>query len=123
MKLPLEYRWLKANGFSGFEPWNLLDESDGDGLRNEYQKETGNDFYPIARRYDCDDVAGFEVVEGNVKSNVINVHLTWSGSRESDGYPRMTKFNTMFDWLKEQVIDDTIDWMSEEELDDLLNDA
>jgi hypothetical protein len=47
MKLPLEYRWLKAHSFDGFTPWYLIDPNDSEGLRKEYQLETGNDIMTI----------------------------------------------------------------------------
>ncbi|MEW8274761.1 MAG: hypothetical protein AB2733_11855 [Candidatus Thiodiazotropha taylori] len=119
MDLPLEYRWLVANGFKGFVPWHLADESQIEALRSEYQKETGEDFYPFAQRQDCDDVAGFKVENGVVQPNVVYVHLTWSGRNENNGYPTRTEFSDMFGWVKEVVIEDTVDWMSEEDLKEI----
>jgi hypothetical protein len=119
MKLPLEYRWLKANGFKGFVPWQIIDEAQIAALRSEYRKETGKDFYPFAQRQDCDDVAGFKIENGMIESTVVFVHLTWSGKNENNGYPSHTEFSDMFGWLKEVVIADTEDWMSEEDLEDL----
>lgn len=119
MKLPLEFRWLKANGFKGFVPWCLLDQPGHEGLRKEYQLETGEDFYPIARRQDCDDVAGFEVVNGEILSKVINTHLTWSGKYELEGYPIREEYKDMFEWLMHDVIPNTWEWMSEEDLEDI----
>ena len=121
MNLPLEYRWLQANGFDGFVPWYLIDDPGRDGLRREYQKETGEDFYPFARRQDRDDIAGIKVMDGIIQSGVISVHLTWTGKREKDGFPTRIEYNDMFEWLKGQVIPDTAEWMSEEELTDLKN--
>lgn len=119
MKLPLEYRWLKANGFNGFVPWLMLDEPGVDGLRAEFKKETGEDFFPFAVRQDCDDVAGFRVLNGEIQKEVISTHLTWSSRREYGGFPSTAIFKDMFEWLKEVVIVDSWDWMSEEELEDI----
>ena len=123
MKLPLEYRWLKANGFKGFVPWHLLEEPGKENLRLEYQKETGEDFYPFARRQDCDDVAGFKIINGNIVSSVISVHLTWTGKKEKEGFPARIEYKDMFEWLKKEVIPDTWDWMSEEDLEDIEENA
>ena len=121
MKLPLEYRWLKANGFNGFVPWYLIENSDREreSLRKEYQQETGEDFYPFARRQDCDDVAGFKIKNGEINSIVVSVHLTWTGLREKKKFPRRKEYKNMFEWLKEEIIPDTLEWMSEEELEDI----
>jgi hypothetical protein len=119
LKLPLEYRWLKANGFNGFVPWSLIDNPGSETLRREYQTETGEDFYPFASRQDCDDVAGFVVVDGEIQNLVVVAHLTWSRSREIVGFPSRIRFKNMFDWLKNQVMQDTWEWMSEEDLKDV----
>jgi len=122
MNLPIQYRWLKANGFEGFAPWYLLEEPVRDGLRTEYRIETGEDFYPFARRQDCDDVAGFAVVDGQIQPAVVSAHLTWIGKREKPGFPRRAVFEDMYEWLIREVIPATRDWMSEEELESFAND-
>lgn len=116
-KLPLEYRWLTANGFKGFIPWLLIEELGEAHARAEYQVESGKDFYPFAYRQDCDDIAGFKVEKGEILSEVISVHLTWSHRYEGD-YLSPVEFKNMFDWLKIEVIPETSDWMSEEEIED-----
>ena len=123
MILPLEYRWLKFHGFSGFRPWELIEDPGRQSLRQEYQIETGENFYPFANRQDCDEFAGFIVNNGDIQSSVVVVHLTWKGSREVRGFPIRTEFKNMFDWLREVAIPDTCEWMSEEELNDLEEDA
>lgn len=59
MDLPIEYRWLKAHNFNVLTPWCFIEPDDSDGIRSEYQKETGQDIIPFARRQDQDDIAGF----------------------------------------------------------------
>jgi hypothetical protein len=122
-ELPLEYRWLAANGFDGFVPWYLIDEPGAEELRKEYKKETGQDFYPFARRQDCDDVAGFCINGGKLESKVVTVHLTWSGGSKSSGYPRMTVHDDIFEWLRNDVIPATKEWMSEDDLKDITDSA
>jgi hypothetical protein len=60
------------------------------------------------------------VINGQVRSAVVQVHLTWIGKREREGYPRRTQYRDMFEWLKDEVIPDTRDWMSEEDLEDIV---
>jgi len=119
MKLPLEYRWLKAHNFKLFTPWYLIDPMNSDDLRQGYKKETGKDILPFARRQDIDDLAGFEIIDSVVQSKVITVHLTWSGRQEREGWPRTRNSTDLLDWLNEVAIPDTRDWMTEEELEDL----
>ncbi len=85
----------------------------------EYQKETGEDFYPFARRQDCDDVAGFKVFRGEIQSTVVSVHLTWSGKSEQEGFPSRLEYKDIFSWLAEEVVTETADWVSEEDLAEL----
>ena len=119
MKLPIEYRWLKAHKFVGLLPWWFMDVPGQEGLILEYKKETGDDFYPFARRQDCDDVAGFKVVNGNIQSEVISVHLTWSGKKEVAGFPSIAEYKNIFSWLQEEVLVETEYWISEEDIEDL----
>lgn len=119
MQLPIEYRWLKAHKFIGLMPWWFMDVPGHEGLILEYKKETGDDFYPFAMRQDCDDVAGFKVVNGNIQSEVISVHLTWSGKKEVAGFPSRAEYKNIFSWLQEEVLVETEYWISEEDIDDL----
>lgn len=120
MKLPIEYRWLKAHNFSGLLPWWFIETPGQEGLRAEYQKETGEDFYPFARRQDCDDVAGFKVVAGEIKNSVISVHLTWLGKSEKKTFPAKSEYKDIFSWLSEEVIPETSEWVTEEDLAELV---
>lgn len=55
--------------------------------RIEYQRETGRDLMLFAERQDREDIAGFEVLDRRVSSEVLTVHLTWSGKKESGDFP------------------------------------
>lgn len=121
IQMPLSYRWLQAQGFKGFMPWQLIDMPGSPGLRKEFQLETGElDFYPFARRQDCDDVAGFEVIQGQIQEAVISVHLTWVGRKEREGFPSFSRYKDLFEWFQQELLPDTQDWMNEEELNELL---
>ncbi|GGE79360.1 hypothetical protein [Shewanella carassii] len=119
MQLPIEYYWLKAHKFAGLMPWWFIDEPGGPGLRMEYQKETGEDFYPIARRQDNDSVAGFKVIDGEIQKELVSVHLTWTGKREQQGFPARAVYKDIFSWLSEEVLPETADWVSKEFLAEL----
>ena len=123
MKLPLEFRWLLAHDFKGFTPWHLIDENLLNAYRAEFQKETGQDFYPFARRQDCDDFAGFRLENGEITSEVVVVHLTWSGRLEAPYNPITHIRKDAFEWLREDVLPETAMWVSEEDLEDILKEA
>ncbi|WP_211093462.1 hypothetical protein, partial [Flammeovirga agarivorans] len=120
MKLPIEYRWLKAHSFEGLRPWYFVDPSKSEGLRKEYQLETGKDIIPIARRQDNDEFAGFEIIDNEIQNKVLTVHLTWSSKLERANYPSITESKSIFKWLEQVVIPETIDWINEDELEDIL---
>ena len=122
MNLPLEYRWLKAHKFEGLTPWYLVDPMDSNGVRKEYQLETGKDILPFARRQDNDDIAGFEVVNDQPTSKILTVHLTWSSKLERKGYPITKASKNIFSWISDTVIPATQEWMSEEDLLDIIED-
>ena len=121
MKLPIEYRWLKAHNFEGLRPWYFIDPFNSGGLRKEYQLETGKDIIPFARRQDNDDIAGFEIIDNEIQNKVITVHLTWSSKMEREGYPNLKDSIDIFKWLENIVIPETKDWINEEELNDIVN--
>lgn len=120
MDLPIEYRWLKAHNFSALTPWYFIDPMDSFGIRIEYQKETGQDIFPFAHRQDQDDIAGFKIINGQIQTTVLTVHLTWSSKLESNGFPRTKETSDMIEWIKDVMFPDSRDWMTEDELDDLL---
>ncbi len=120
LKLPLEYRWLKAHNFDGLTPWHIVEPDKLKGIREEYRLETGNDILPFARRQDNDCIAGFEILNGTPTSKVLTIHLTWSRKKELNGYPITEVNRNLFEWIKNIVIPATEDWMSEEELEDII---
>src|SRR5262245_30793579 len=117
--LPLELRWLRAHGLRGLTPWHFIDREDHrENLRAEFRKEVGGgsqperDFLPFVRRQDEDTVAGFVVDGGKVGPAVIEVHLTWTGRAEREGFPSVDRFRDIWEWLK-AAIDETAGWCSE----------
>jgi len=121
MKLPIQYRWLKAHNFKGFRPWSFVDPLNSESLRKEYQLETGKDMIPFAVRQDNDDIAGFETIDNKIQNKVLTVHLTWSSKLEREGYPSIIESVNVFEWLQNVVIPETMEWIDEDELDDMLN--
>jgi len=120
MELPIEYRWLKAHNFNILTPWYLVDPNDSEGIRKEYQAETGLDIIPFARRQDNDDIAGFRIEKGVIKKNVLTVHLTWSSKLESNGFPITRESNDIIEWIKSIMLLESLEWMTEEELEDII---
>ena len=75
--LPNELRWLIAMHVHHLHPWFVFRQ------RNEYEFAStafGHDdinnrtVLTFARRHDCDDFAGLEIIDGDVRPNVIYFH-------------------------------------------------
>jgi hypothetical protein len=111
---PLSYRWLRANGVSRLVPWHFIDESEGQFASAQFATEnpSSGSLYTFARRQDCDDFAGFTIVEGHVTDQVIYYHPSFSGGPNrhiiSGTYPDLWTF------LREVVIPDTANWFTDE---------
>lgn len=120
MELPIEYRWLKAHNFNILTPWYLIDPLHFEGIRSEFQIETGQDIIPFARRQDRDDIAGFKIINGEVQKIVLTVHLTWTSNPERNGYPATRESSDLIEWIKCIMFPDSQEWMGEDELIELL---
>lgn len=120
MELPIEYRWLKAHNFNILTPWYFIEPEDSTAIRTEYQKETGKDIIPFARRQDRDDIAGFKIIKGEMQSAVLTVHLTWTSRLESNGFPRTMESSDMIEWIKNIMLPDSQEWITEEDLNEIL---
>ena len=90
------------------EPWELIDSSLGDGIKDELLKEINGDHplhkvncEPVAKRIDNDDVL-FRINPHLCEYAV--VHLTWSGKKEVDSkWPHVDFFADTDDLYKERL--------------------
>jgi hypothetical protein len=120
--LPLQYRWLRANGIKQFVPWYFINEKEGEFASRQFSIECPQPrmVLTFARRQDRDDFAGFEIINNVVNDRVINFHPAFSKKKElgliSGEYPDILAF------LTHVVLPDTAEWASEEDLIDILND-
>lgn len=55
------------------------------------------DIVSVAKRRDCDDVL-FYLSDG--MPSFVVVHLTWQGQQEKAGFPSMTKYESLTDWIE-----------------------
>jgi|SoiMethySBSTD1v2_1073268.scaffolds.fasta_scaffold03496_3 hypothetical protein len=109
---PLDYRWLRLNGFRGLAPWRCIDDIDeATTIRKEFLLEVGRgsiavrDFLPFARAESADDYAGFTQSDGLVSGEVCVAHLTFRGSAEVSDYPRYAIYPSVWDWLARVLAD------------------
>lgn len=119
MQPPLSYRWLRANRILHLIPWHFIDEEEGRLASERFRVEhpEGWILYTFARREDCDDFAGFRVIDGNVTEQVVYFHPSFAkGFNEhivSNSYPDLWAF------FREVVIPDSATWYTDFDVQDL----
>ena len=103
---PIEYRWLRLQGFGGMRPWRCIDDIDeATTIRKEFLLEVGDgtipvrDFLPFASSEPGDDFAGFIQSQGAVTGEVCVAHLTFRGSPEVADYPRHAIYASIWEWV------------------------
>lgn len=131
-RLPLSYRWIRANGLGRLIPWHFRDDPERvQLLRHEYRLEMDgtSDILPFAERQDREDIAGFIVVDGVIQDRVLEMHLTWAGARdmywlkpgEQPPPLDLDKYPSFQDWLVQVMLADSLEWQSEEDLTAILS--
>lgn len=116
---PLSYRWLRANGVTQLVPWHFIDESEGRQASLQFAKEhpNGGVLFTFARRQDCDDFAGFRIVDGRITEEVVYYHPLFHDGPN----PHIISVTHSDHWafLRDVVISDTAVWFTDEDIDDL----
>ncbi len=119
LKWPLSYRWARANGVRKLVPWHFMDGDEGLPADNQFKKER-TDLRVVrtfARRQDCDDFAGFLVVDGQTTDRVVCFHPSFAGTPNEFMIDR--EFENFWAFVTEVVIPDTQDWSTEEDISGL----
>jgi hypothetical protein len=121
---PNALRWFLVQELNSFTPWHFITEPDElAGVAQTFHREDVHDghVFVFARRQDCDDFAGLEVVDGQVTNRVIQFHPTFSRSMPSpkEWHITVRTFEDVFDFVSSRVIPDMKDWAVEEDADDL----
>ncbi len=83
---------------------------------------SNGEVFVFARRQDCDDFAGLEVLAGRISERVIYFHPVFAEG--TSGTPRtwnivIRTFENVFEFVAKQVIPDMSDWASTEDASDL----
>lgn len=131
-RLPLPYRWIRANGVDRLIPWHFRDDPDRvELLRQEYWLEMDgtSDILPFAERQDMDDIAGLIVLDGVIQDRVMTMHLTWKGGRdmywldpgEQPPPLDLKAYPSFQDWFSEVMLGASFEWQDEENLAAILS--
>jgi len=99
---PPEFLRVAQLGITNLEPWSILD---GDGLRRSFnglqERFPARKLVPFAARQDNDDVACWEVGQGQ---KIFVIH-----DFASPGWEKRGEFPSFWDWFR-SAIEDFIGW-------------
>lgn len=90
-QLPNDLRWLLALRLFHLQPWFLFRHRDEYSFASVAFAREDLDHRSVltfARRHDCDDFAGLEIVDGRVTSRVIYFHPVFGSSSSPVREPR-----------------------------------
>ncbi|WP_322405472.1 hypothetical protein [Massilia luteola] len=122
---PNSLRWFLTQGLTSFTPWHFMQTPDEMAFAaNAFRREdvSNGEVFVFARRQDCDDFAGLELVGGRVTEKVVYFHPVFSDS--SKGSPRtwnivITTYEDVFEFVAQRVVPDMKDWALTEDARDL----
>ena len=122
---PNALRWFLAQGLTKFTPWHFIqDPSEMSFAANAFRREdvSGGEVFVFAKRQDCDDFAGLELVDGRITDKVVYFHPVFGDSSKPS--PRTWNivaetYDDVFDFVAERVIPDMKDWALVEDAADL----
>lgn len=122
---PNALRWFLAQSLNTFTPWHFIrDPEEMAFAANAFRREdvSGGEVFVFARRQDCDDFAGLEVVGGRITDKVVYFHPVFGDSSRSS--PRTwnivaATYGDVFDFVAQRVVPDMKDWALVEDAADL----
>ena len=122
---PNALRWFLCQNLHRFTPWHLIQEpAECDFAARAFAREdvSRGQVFVFAKRQDCDDFAGIEVVEGVLTERVIYFHPVF-GSADNEANQTWNivhgVFDDVFEFVAKQVVPDMKEWASVEDASDL----
>jgi hypothetical protein len=122
---PNALRWFLAQGLFSFTPWHFVRKADEMAFAaNAFGREdvSHREVFVFARRQDCDDFAGLELVDGNITNKVLCFHPVFADSSKPS--PRTWQivsatYEDVFEFVGQRVAPDMRDWALTEDAADL----
>lgn len=113
---PNALRWFLAQGSGSFAPWHfILEPQEMEFAASAFRREDigYREVFVFARRQDCDDFAGLEVVNGSISGEVIYFHPVFGDTSRPS--PRdwdivQGRFEDVFEFVAAQVVPDMKEW-------------
>ena len=127
LRWPNALRWFLAQNLSSFTPWHLIqDPSECEFAANAFRREDihKGEVFVFARRQDCDDFAGIEIVGGKFTDKVIYFHPVFASASTNEVPGNSwnivrSEFEDVFAFVSKRVVPDMKDWASVEDAADL----
>jgi hypothetical protein len=124
---PNALRWFLAQELNSFTPWHFMKEpAEMEFAASAFKREDINrgEVLVFARRQDCDDFAGLEIVNGKITDKVVCFHPVFARGASDLSAPRTWNivcgvFDDVFEFVAKQVIPDMKDWALVEDASDL----
>jgi len=126
MELPNNLRWFLVQKSISFIPWHI--EEKPRGLSNVFKSEDieQREVFVFAYRQDCDDLAGFLVIDGEITDQVIYFHPSYTSNpkaqRESDWSIVTGEYNDIFEFFAAVVVSDMREWALTDDAEEWRND-
>ena len=125
-KWPNALRWFFAQNLHSFTPWHFIQEpSELEGVAATFKREDihQGEVFVFARRQDCDDFAGLEIINGIITDKVLHFHPTFSSCIDASS-PKtwnivFRTFSDVFEFVSERVIPNMKEWAIDEDASSL----
>jgi len=123
---PNALRWFLCQNLISFAPWHFIREaSELEFAANAFHREDigRGEVFVFAKRQDCDDFAGLEVVAGKITDKVICFHPVFASGSALSSEPTWnivdSVFEDVFEFVAKQVVPDMKDWALTEDASEL----
>lgn len=122
---PNALRWFLNQGLTSFTPWHFIRMPDEMAFAaNAFRREdvSNGEVFVFARRQDCDDFAGLEIVGGRVTERVVYFHPAFADSSKPSSRTWNivdATYEDVFEFVAQCVVPDMRDWALTEDATNL----
>ena len=122
---PNALRWFLTQRLTSFTPWHFIQTPDEMSFAaNAFLREdaSSGEVFVFARRQDCDDFAGLELVGGRITERVVHFHPVFADSSKSSARTWnivTAMYDDVFEFVAQCVVPEMKDWALTEHATDL----
>jgi len=122
-KIPNAYDWFAKLKLTRFIPWHFDEQIDFESITNdrfEIEHNENRKVVTFGRRQDRDTCAGFEIVDGKLRENVVVFHPSYSQNTKRWDIIE-SEHTDFFTFMLSTVLPDMKDWIVDDEVDDYVD--